>query len=196
MKERPTLETTRLTLRPFTVADASDVQRLAGERDIASTTLNIPHPYEEGMAEQWIATHQERYEKGELVNFAIILRVDQALIGAIELQLTQQHASAELAYWIGKPFWNRGYCTEAAQAVVRYGFDVLGLNRLHATYLKRNPASGRVMQKLGMSYEGCLREHRKKWGVFEDVGLYGLLSRDYLSQKENAGPIPIPSLRE
>ena len=136
MKERPTLETTRLTLRPFTVTDASDVQRLAGEREIASTTLNIPHPYEEGMAEQWIATHQERYEKGELVNFAIILRADQALIGAIGLQLTQQQASAELGYWIGKPFWNRGYCTEAAQAVVRYGFDVLGLNRLHAAYFK------------------------------------------------------------
>ena len=87
MKERPTLETTRLTLRPFTVSDASDVQRLAGERDIASTTLNIPHPYEEGMAEQWIASHQERYEKGELVNFAITLRADRALIGAIGLQL-------------------------------------------------------------------------------------------------------------
>ena len=87
MKERPTLETTRLTLRPFTVADASDVQRLAGEREIASTTLNIPHPYEEGRAEQWIATHQERHEKGEQVNFAIILRADQALIGAIGLQL-------------------------------------------------------------------------------------------------------------
>ncbi len=196
MKERPTLETTRLTLRPFTVADASDVQRLAGEREIASTMLNIPHPYEEGMAEQWIATHQERYEKGELVNFAITLRVDQALIGAIGLQLTQQHASAELGYWIGKPFWNRGYCTEAAQAVVRYGFDVLGLNRLHAAYFKRNPASGRVMQKLGMRYEGCMREHVKKWGVFEDRELYGLLSRDYLSQKENASSIPIPSLRE
>lgn len=80
--------------------------------------------------------------------------------------------------------------------MVRYGFDALGLNRLYATYLKRNPASGRVMQKLGMSYEGCLRGHRKKWGIFEDVGLYGLLSRDYLSQKENASPIPIPSLRE
>ena len=196
MKERPTLETTRLTLRPFTVADASDVQRLAGEREIASNMLNIPHPYEEGMAEQWIATHQERYEKGELVNFAITLRVDQALIGAIGLQLTQRHASAELGYWIGKPFWNRGYCTEAAQAVVRYGFDVIGLNRLYAAYFKCNPASGRVMQKLGMRYEGCMREHVKKWGVFEDRELYGLLSRDYLSQKENASSIPIPSLRE
>ena len=73
------------------------------------------------------------------------------------------------------------------------GFDVLSLNRLHAAYFKRNPASGRVMQKLGMSYEGCLKEHVKKWGVFENRERYGLLSRDYLSQKENASPIPTPS---
>jgi len=61
MKESPTLETTRLILRPFTVADAPDVQRLAGDREIASSTLNVPHPYEDGMAEQWIGTHQEKY---------------------------------------------------------------------------------------------------------------------------------------
>src|SRR5262252_1209729 len=74
MKERPTLETTRLILRPFTLGDARDVQRLAGDREVASTTLNVPHPYEDGMAEQWIGTHQEKYERGELVNFAIVRR--------------------------------------------------------------------------------------------------------------------------
>jgi ribosomal-protein-alanine N-acetyltransferase len=57
MKERPTLETARSVLRPFILADAPDVQRLAGERDVASTTRNIPHPYANGMAEQWIRTH-------------------------------------------------------------------------------------------------------------------------------------------
>ena len=72
MPERPTLTTARLVLRPFTVADALDVQQLAGAREVASTTLLIPHPYEPGMAEQWISTHQERYERGELVSFAIV----------------------------------------------------------------------------------------------------------------------------
>lgn len=87
MKERPTLDTVRLRLRPFTLADAPDVQRLAGERAIADTTANIPHPYLDGMAEQWITTHQGRFEAGELVNVAITRRDGNILIGAIGLMV-------------------------------------------------------------------------------------------------------------
>lgn len=184
MKERPTIETARLVLRPFTLADAPEVQRLAGDRDIASTTLHVPHPYKDGMAEQWIGTHQERYEKGELLSFAIVLRATKALIGAISLQINQQHGHAEIGYWIGKPFWNHSYCTEAAQAVVQYGFAIVGVNRVYATYMTRNPASGRVIQKIGMTYEGRLKQHIKKWEVFEDVEIYGILRSEWASQKQ------------
>ena len=187
MKERPTLETTRLILRPFTVADAPDVQRLAGDREIASTTLNVPHPYEDGMAEQWIGTHQAKYESGELVNFAIVRHADNALIGAIGLRINQQHTHAELGYWIGKSYWNAGYCTEAAHAVVAYGFEGLGLQRIHASHMTRNPASGRVLQKLGMTYEGCLRQHVNKWEVFEDLALYGILKSEDVSPNPREG---------
>lgn len=179
MAERPTLETARLILRPFTLADAPEVQRLAGEREVASTTRNIPHPYADGMAEAWIQTHQALFEQGTLVNFAIVQRTDDVLIGGISLHIQAHDAHAELGYWIGKPYWNHGYCTEAAQAVVHYGFAVLELHRLHASYLTRNPASGRVMQKLGMTYEGCLRQHVNKWEVFEDVVVYGILRSEY-----------------
>ena len=179
MPERPTLTTARLVLRPFTVADAPDVQRLAGAREVASTTLLIPHPYEPGMAEQWISTHQERYKRGELVSFAIVRRADNTLMGCMNLRLNQPHAHAELGYWLGVPFWSQGYCTEAARAVVQYGFEVLRLHRICASYMTRNPASGRVMQKLGMTYEGCARQHVQKWGVFEDLATYGILQNEY-----------------
>ena len=179
MKQMPSLETERLRLRPFTLDDAPDVQRLAGAKEVASTTLNIPHPYEDGMAEKWIGTHQERYESGKLVNFAITNRSDGALIGGIGLVINQDHARAEMGYWIGVPYWNKGYCTEAARAVLKYGFEVLQLNRIHASYLTRNPASERVMQKIGMSYEGCHPQHMKKWGQFEDLSVYGILKKDY-----------------
>jgi RimJ/RimL family protein N-acetyltransferase len=176
--ERPTLETERLGLRPFTLEDAPTVQRLAGEYEVASTTLSIPHPYPEGAAERWISTHQERYEQGEMVSFAIVRRADSALVGAIGLHLAPQHAHAELGYWLGKPYWNQGYASEAAAAVLRYGLTTLGLNRVHASHFTRNPASGRVMQKIGMTYEGCMRQHILKWGIFEDIAVYGMVKSD------------------
>lgn len=179
MKERPSLQTERLILRPFRLADAAGVQRLAGDREVASTTLNIPHPYEDGLAEQWIGTHQEEYEQSRGVVFAVVLRSEQVLIGAIGLVINQRYERAELGYWVGKPYWNQGYGTEAARAVLQYGFEVLRLHRIHASHLKRNPASGRVMQKIGMTYEGCSRQHVKKWGVFEDLERYGILKSEH-----------------
>lgn len=184
MVERPTLETERLILRPFVMTDAPEVQQLAGDREIASTTLNIPHPYEDGMAEQWIATHQERFESGDLVNFAIVLKQGNRLIGAIGLNITPAHSRAELGYWIGKEYWGKGYATEAAAAVLRYGFDVLGLHRIFARHLTRNPASGRVMQKIGMQYEGRMRGHLKKWDAFEDIETYGILQGEQKQPSE------------
>ena len=76
MPVQPTIETGRLLLRPFSLADCADVQRLAGDREIASTTVRIPHPYEDGMAAQWIGANQEKYDTGEQVNFAITLSAD------------------------------------------------------------------------------------------------------------------------
>jgi ribosomal-protein-alanine N-acetyltransferase len=176
---QPTLETERLILRPFDLSDGSRVQMLAGDEAIASTTLNIPHPYEDGMAEEWIRTHPEGYEKGEFINFAIVLKAGQELIGAIGLTLRQKHVHAEIGYWIGKPYWNQGYCTEAAREVIRYGFETLNLHRIHAMHLSRNPASGKVMSKSRMSHEGTRHEHIFKWDVFENVELYGLLRSEY-----------------
>jgi RimJ/RimL family protein N-acetyltransferase len=175
MRQAPTLTTERLILRPFELSDAKEVQRLAGAKEIASTTLNIPHPYEDGVAEAWISTHQATFEGGKGVIYAICLRADGRLVGAISLMGMIKGHRAGLGYWIGKPYWNQGYCTEAGRAVLKYGFEVLGLNRIHSSHVARNPASGRVMQKLGMQHEGTLRQHVLKWGVFEDLELYAIL---------------------
>ena len=179
MSERPTLKTERLILRPFTLADAPDVQRLAGDRAIAETTLNIPHPYPAGGAEEWISTHQHAFDLGKGVHFAITRKADGGLVGAVSLMGMVRGHLAELGYWIGKPHWNQGFCTEAARAVVRYGFEELGLVRIHASFFKTNPASGRVMRKLGMRPEGCLRRHIKKWGRLDDLELYAVLKDEW-----------------
>jgi RimJ/RimL family protein N-acetyltransferase len=179
----PILETERLLLRPFQLSDASDVQRLAGNWAIADTTMNVPHPYEAGMAEAWISTHQPRFEAGELAVFAITLKADRELVGAVGLQVDRSFDRANLGYWIGEPFWGLGYCTEAATSIVEYGFAELKLQRMYAQHFARNPASGRVLQKIGMSKEGTARQHTRKWGKFEDLVLYGLLRNEWVGRK-------------
>jgi [ribosomal protein S5]-alanine N-acetyltransferase len=183
--EQPTLETARLLLRPFDLDDAPVVQKLAGAFEVADTTLNVPHPYRDGVAEAWILTHRQLYRAGALVNFAIVLRATGQLVGAIGLRVQPGHQRAELGYWIGLPYWRLGYCTEAAHAVVAYGFDHLGLHRIHASHMQRNPASGRVMQKLGMKREGLLREHVRKWDRFEDLEKYGMLRTEFESRQRS-----------
>lgn len=181
MNSIPTLITARLKLRPFTLDDAPVVQRLAGAREVAQMTANIPHPYEDGMAEEWIATHQEAFAKGEAVTFAIVLKQENQLIGAIALHFQKSNFAAELGYWIGKPYWNQGFCTEAAKAVIQYGFEAFGLNRIQARHMTQNPASGRVMQKAGLQYEGTLRQSIYRWKQFHDSAIYAILRDDFLA---------------
>ena len=180
MIRQPTLTTRRLLLRPYTLDDAGDVHRLAGERDIAYGTLNMPHPYEEGMADEWIRGHREGLERGDTINFAIVIKDTNQFAGGISLvHINQRHKHAELGYWIGKPFWDKGYCTEAAQAIINYAFKSLGLNRVFAYHFTRNPSSGRVMQKLGMTHEGTMRSHVERWREYEDLEIYGILHSDW-----------------
>ncbi len=175
----PTLETGRLVLRPFTLDDAPAIHAHVSQWDVASTTLNIPHPYEPGMAESWVRTHAISAAAGDGFTLAITERAAGTLVGSIGLRVWEAHGRGELGYWIGKPYWGRGYVTEAAGAVMAYGFGTLALNRIEAHHLSRNPASGRVMQKLGMTWEGRMRDHVKKWGSFEDVEAYSILRREY-----------------
>lgn len=152
---------------------------LAGDRDVAKTTMALGHPYELSSAESWIASHPEAFETGKHVVFAITLRDNHELIGAMGLVLNLDQEKAELGYWIGKPYWSRGYCTEAARAVLHFAFTEFRLNRVHAHHFTHNPASGRVLQKVGMRHEGHLRQHVKKWGEFSDVEAYGILQAEF-----------------
>ncbi|MFH2037421.1 MAG: GNAT family N-acetyltransferase [Candidatus Zixiibacteriota bacterium] len=178
MKDQPIIKTKRLLLRPFTLNDAKDVQRLAGMKEVAETTLNIPHPYEDGMAEEWISGHKKNLEEDKTITYAITSKDNTELIGAISLVLNLRHQNAEVGYWIGVPFWNNGYCTESLKAIIRYGFEELKLNRIHAHHYVRNEASGKVMQKAGMQFEGYHRQYVISNGVFEDVKSYAILKSD------------------
>src|SRR5215510_15332747 len=121
---QPTLTTPRLVLRPFSLADAADLQRLVGEKVIAAHTLNIPHPYEDGLAEAWIGTHGPGWQRGEQAIFAIT-EPAEGFVGVIGLTIAPAHKRAEVGYWIGVPFWGRGYASEALKTVIEFGFKQL-----------------------------------------------------------------------
>jgi RimJ/RimL family protein N-acetyltransferase len=181
MRTAPPLLTERLILRSLTLEDAADVQRLAGERDIASMLPNMPHPYEDGMAEEWMHFCSERYDKDEALNFAITLRTDKHFIGGIGLKLDRENERGEIGYWVGKPYWNHGYMTEAVKAVVAYSFKVLKMNRIHAKYFTRNVASKRVMEKIGMRYANFFPQDIEN-GYLEDTVEYSILKCEFIER--------------
>jgi ribosomal-protein-alanine N-acetyltransferase len=179
MSRQPTIRTERLILRPLTLADAQAVHRLAGDRAIADTTLLVPHPYPKEAADVFITGVTNDWVDKKSAVFAITLQNTGELRGTIGLVLEQKHARAEMGYWVGVPFWGQGICTEAAQRLLQFGFETLELNKIQAHHFSRNPASGRVMQKLGMKHEGHLRQHVRKWDRFEDLELYGILRSEF-----------------
>jgi ribosomal-protein-alanine N-acetyltransferase len=172
---QPILQTVRLRLRPLALSDAREIQLLAGDVSIADTTLNIAHPYPDGLAEEWISSHPAQYEQERAATFAVALKETDTLIGVAGLGSTKRFRRAELGYWITKQLWNQGYATEAAKAVIEFGFGQLALHKIEANHLIRNPSSGKVMRKLGFEQEGILRDHVIKWDRFEDVVTYGLI---------------------
>lgn len=176
----PILETERLILRPLGLGDAPAVSQLAGHREIAHTTISIPHPYSVEQAQQWIAAHSSPEALLKQVTFGITTRGDGQLIGAVGLrEINAEHSQAELGFWLGVEWWGKGYATEAARAVLRYGFLHRNLNRIYAHHMVRNSASGRVLAKIGMQHEGILRQRVRKWGVFEDVVVLAILRDDW-----------------
>ncbi|RMI03480.1 MAG: N-acetyltransferase, partial [Calditrichaeota bacterium] len=106
-------------------------------------------PYPDGLAEEWIASHSRNWKERTGLTYAIVEKTSGELIGAIGfVELTD--STGELGYWIGEPYWGNGYCTEAARKLVEFGIQELTLKKIYATYLSSNPASGKVMEKLGM----------------------------------------------
>ena len=153
---QPTLTTDRLSLRPFVRSDGVDVQRLAGDKRIADVTANIPHPYPDGLAEEWIARHHANWDAGKSASFAITRSDDGTLLGAISI-MNIADGSAEIGYWLGVDAWGAGYATEACSEIVRFATEDMQLRQLKASVLARNPASGRVLTKAGLQHVGQIQ---------------------------------------
>lgn len=174
-----TLSTERLILRMLETTDAKRIEELAGDYDVAKTTLNIPHPYPKGSAVFFIHSVKESESKGKLVTYAITKKDTNELIGLMAISINSTFNRGELAYWVGKPYWGQGYGTEAAKALLQYGFEVLQVNRIYAQSFTTNPGSWRIMEKIGLKYEGTLRQHVLRFGDYHDLAQYGILKEEF-----------------
>jgi ribosomal-protein-alanine N-acetyltransferase len=177
------LRTLRLRLRSFDPGDVPALVRLAGAREIAATTANIPHPYTANDAHRFLAYAEEEFRAGRSATFAVTSSPAGELCGAVGLVITPAHQRAEIGYWIGVPYWNQGFATEAARAAIAFGFETLRLNRIHASHFAGNTASQRVLEKVGMRHEGPSRQHLMKWNRFIDVENYALLASEFRGEK-------------
>ncbi len=180
MLAQPNLQTRRLWLRPLERSDTTAIQNAAVARDIADTMISLPHPYPTGEAERYVTRQLADRDAGRSATFTIAQKDNERFCGLVAVrEIDREHSQGELSFWLAVEAWGRGYMTEVIQAVVRYGFVGIGLNRLYAYHMLRNPASGRVLQKNGFKQEGLLRQRVRKWGQFEDVALWAILRQEW-----------------
>jgi RimJ/RimL family protein N-acetyltransferase len=155
-----------IALRWFETRDAPTVRLLAGEREVAEMTALVPHPYPEGAAEAWLALQARELAAGRAYAYAITTSEDGILVGAVDLRPAPSERES-LGYWIGRPYWGRGYATAATRAIIALAFCFLDVESLTASHLVRNPASGRVLEKCGMRrLRTETRDHRGAPDVF------------------------------
>lgn len=150
---QPTLYTPRLQLRPLAQRDASAIEGLLQDREIAQMTSLIPFPYPPGLASAWIGRHPQLWVAREGVVWGICCRDEGTLMGVISLR-ELGGAAPVLGYWLGKAFWGNGHATQAASRVCRYAIDELGIHTLAASCLKRNIASAKVLSRVGFKVVG------------------------------------------
>jgi [ribosomal protein S5]-alanine N-acetyltransferase len=174
--QQKTITTNRLVLRLFEKSDAEAVARLCNNYNLYKNTLYLPYPYALEDALSWMERHLNNFNEDKSYEFAVTDKDSGEVYGAIALSNNKRFHHGEIAYWIGEEFWGNGYATEAAEAVLKFAFEVKQYHKVFARYFSSNPASGRVMQKLGMKEEGILIDHVWKENRYENLVCYGIIN--------------------
>ena len=181
-KEFPVLTTERLILsRPVEGDMQHIIHYLDSDKVYSENTANMPYPYKEADAEFLIHEVVDKgFENETDFVFAIRNKENGLIMGLIGIHhWDKANQKAEIGYWLGKEFWNKGYVTEAMAEVLVFGFHVLNLNKITASFFPHNPASGRVMEKSGMRQEAVLKQEIYKNGKFLDFVRYSILKEDF-----------------
>ena len=154
--------TERLLIREYRKTDVDDFLHVVRQPEIYATTYGIPQNYSRLHAEWWLRTIHENKRNNSSYEFAAF-----------------EHNRADISYYIDKDYMNKGYATEAAREMLKYGFERFGFNKIQGICMSCNPASRRVMEKIGMKYEGTLRQDLLKDGFYYDLDRLSILKNEY-----------------
>ncbi len=174
--------TDRLIIREYKKTDIDGFLRVVRQPEIYATTYGIPLNYSRVRAEWWLKTIKENKKADTAHEFAMILKNSGEYIGNVGLiNISRLHNRAEISYYIDREYMNQGYTTEAALVMLKYGFKNLKLHKISGVCMSVNPASRRVMEKIGMTYEGTLREELFKDNEYYDLDRLSILRNEFFT---------------
>ena len=177
------LETPRLILRPPQTSDVPHFVPLIGDFDVSKNCSRTPHPYTDHHGHEFVTMIAEKRALKQDYAFAIRRKEDDAFIGLCGIH---PERGWEIGYWIGKPFWGQGYATEVGETLIGFGFDELGAERLAAEWFHDNPASGRVLEKLGFTPAGETMSNSLARGHLVPSHIVALDRHAYKTRKKRA----------
>lgn len=175
----PTLETDRLTLRGMRVSDAADMYAYAKRPSVTEYLTWEPHASETETRDYLVYVGQ-RYRTGDFYDWALVSRADGHMIGTCGFTSFNCPAdSAEIGYVLNPAYQGQGLATEAVRRVLRFGFEELSLHRIEAHFIQGNDASRRLMERVGMTFEGYARESMKIKGRYRTIGTCAILRGEF-----------------
>ena len=175
----PELTTERLTLRKMLVADTADMYEYASRQDVTTYLTWQPHP-DRDYTREYLQYLGGRYSAGMFYDWAVVYEPDCKMIGTCGFtSFNCSSDSAEVGYVLNPEYWGRGIAVEALQRILAFGFEDLGLHRIEARFIDGNDRSRRVMEKVGMTFEGVLREAMLVKGNYVSVGVCSILESEW-----------------
>lgn len=174
--------TDRLYIREYKKSDLDAYVHVVRQPEIYATTYGIPREYSRMMGRINLKFIKRNRIMGTALEYAVLLRENNRYIGNVGLiNISHDHNRADISYFIDKDYMNKGYATEAAAVMLNFGFEGLGYHKISGVCMSANTASRRVMEKLGMTYEGTLREDLYKDGIYYDIDRLSILRSEYFT---------------
>ncbi len=182
--------TERLLIREYHKKDIDSFLQVVRQPELYHTTYGIPREYTKRRAKQWLRFIHNNIRYMLSYEFGMFLKENEQYIGNVGLiNVSKDHNHADISYYIDTNYRNRGYTTEAAREMLRFGFEVMGFEKISGLCMSINTPSRRVMEKIGMQFEGTLRKDLLKDGIYYDMDHLSILKEEYFTNSKVVNPL-------